>query len=355
MAIIKRKSKRKKTRYAVKVSRSGGVQEWLGTFDTLKEAKEAERKALSKPRGYGKETCQSFAKRWVKDYPRPRASTNATNANAVKKFSEDPRFQSLRLDDLDRRTAREWVMENPSQHSALRAMFNDAVRDELCHANPFANLRLPQSRGRKDLVPITSEELDQLCECALEVHGDYGPNFEALILTAAYTLMRPGELYVLEWSDIDFEANEITVSKTLSADRFVELPKNGRIRTITLPPPVKLALLQMKRVAETDRVFSTVRGKRFAKSSLHYAWNPVRIKFGKPGMDFYELKHFGCTYWLDEKGLSPADVALQCGHTDGGALIMSTYGHPSEKKARDRIKDAWAETNSASSRLKLVE
>ncbi len=355
MAIIRRKGKRKKTRYAVKVSRSGGVQEWLGTFDTLKEAKEAERKALSKPRGYGKETCQSFARRWVKDYPRPRASTNATNANAVKKFSEDPRFQSLRLDDLDRRTAREWVMENPSQHSALRAMFNDAVRDELCHANPFADLRLPQSKGRKDLTPITSDELDRLCDCALEVHGDYGPNFEALILAAAYTLMRPGELFVLEWSDIDFDSNEIIVSKTLSGDTAVEPPKNGRVRTITLPPPVKRALIPMKRVAGTDRVFSTVSGKRFAKSSFHYAWNPVRTKFGKPGMDFYELKHFGCTYFLDEMGLSPADVALQCGHTDGGALVMSTYGHPSEKKARDRIRKAWSEEDSTESRLKLVE
>lgn len=75
-------------------------------------------------------------------------------------------------------------------------------------------------------MPLTSDELDQLCECAREVHGGYGENFRTLILTAAYTLMRPGKLFVLEWSDIDFERNEISVSKTLSADRFVELPKN---------------------------------------------------------------------------------------------------------------------------------
>lgn len=342
MAIVKRKSKTKKIRYAVKVSRSGGTQEWLGTFDTLQEAKEVERKALSKPRSYRKETCQSFARRWVKDYPRPRASTNATNANAVKQFAEDARFAALRLDDLDRGTAREWVLKHPSQHSALRAMFSDAVRDELCQSNPFANLRLKQSRGRKDLKPISTDELDRLCECAHEVHGDYGKNFKALILAAAYTLMRPGELFVLEWSDVDFNSNEITVSKTLSGTA-VELPKNGRVRVIALPPLVKLALMQIKRVDGTDRVFSTIKGNRFSKSSFHYAWNPVRVMFGKPGMDFYELKHFGCTYWLDEKGLSPADVAFQCGHTDGGALIMSTYGHPSEKRARDRIKEAWGE------------
>lgn len=341
MAIIRRKSKTKKVRYAVKVSRPGGVQQWLGTFDTLREAREAERKALVRPRAHRQETCQSFARRWVKDYPRPREATNQTNANAVSQFAEDPRFEKVRLDDLDRRTAREWAMKHPSQHPALRAMFNDAVRDELCQSNPFADLRLPLSRGRKDLVPITEADLGQLCQCAQKAHGDYGDTFEALILAAAYTLMRPGELFVLEWEDIDFENNLITVSKTLSGDRFVEKPKNGRVRTIILPPPVKLALLNLDRISGTDRVFSTIRGERFAKSSFHYAWNPVRMLFGKPKMQFYELKHFGCTYWLDEKGLSPTDVALQCGHTDGGALIMSTYGHPSEKRARERIRKAW--------------
>jgi hypothetical protein len=40
---------------------------------------------------------------------------------------------------------------------------------------------------------------------------------------------------------------------------------------------------------------------------------------------------------------------------DGGALIMSTYGHPSEKKARERIKDAWRDDVTTKSRLRLVD
>jgi integrase len=32
----------------------------------------------------------------------------------------------------------------------------------------------------------------------------------AFILCAAFTLMRPGELYVLEWADIDFKAMRYT-------------------------------------------------------------------------------------------------------------------------------------------------
>jgi integrase len=60
-------------------------------------------------------------------------------------------------------------------------------------------------------------------------------------------------------------------------------------------------------------------------------------------MDYYELRHFCATHLLD-LGVSHADVAVQLGHTDGGALVMSTYGHPSEDAARSRLKMAYAET-----------
>ena len=52
-------------------------------------------------------------------------------------------------------------------------------------------------------------------------------------------------------------------------------------------------------------------------------------------------QHFCATHVL-ELGLSPADVAIQLGHTAGGALVMSTYGHPSEDAARERLKRAFA-------------
>jgi integrase len=62
----------------------------------------------------------------------------------------------------------------------------------------------------------------------------------------------------------------------------------------------------------------------------------VRAAFGRPTLALHELRHFCATYLL-ELGLAPADVAVQLGHTDGGALVMSTYGHPSDRAARARI------------------
>ena len=59
-----------------------------------------------------------------------------------------------------------------------------------------------------------------------------------------------------------------------------------------------------------------------------------------PPLDLYELRHACAT--LLERGLSPADVALQLGHSDGGRLVMQLYGHPDEDRARDRLKMAFA-------------
>ncbi len=40
---------------------------------------------------------------------------------------------------------------------------------------------------------------------------------------------------------------------------------------------------------------------------------------------------------LLERGLRPADVAVQLGHTDGGRLVQILYGHPDEERALDRL------------------
>lgn len=131
---------------------------------------------------------------------------------------------------------------------------------------PFANLRLEQSRGRKDLIALTVEQLDELGEAALRVHGEFGPVFRAMILFSAYVGLRPGELFALERSDV--------------------------------------------------------------------GWDEVRIRQNLDGTGNLLL----------ELGVSHADVAVQLGHTDGGALVMSTYGHPSEDAARERLKRAYGET-----------
>lgn len=349
MSIIKRGNK-----YGVKVGQDK-KQHWVGTFDTRREAKAAEAQFLAnyKKRTSETESCDEFAGRWVEDYPRPRAATNRHYTSIAKKFAKD--FQGVALPDITRKRARNWALENRTKVNAVRAMIEDARNEGLLDSNPFAGMRLPQPKGRKNIKALTVTEVDELEQAARSVHGVYGEQYAAMIRFAAYTGMRRGEVVVLEWGDIDFDRNEIEVSKTLSNDTEVLPPKNGKPRTIVLPPQAREALSQVPRRIDTERIFSTKMGRRFSKSTFHYAWNPVRCAAGRPALDWHELRHFTATYLVQDIGLMPAEAAHQLGHSDGGKLIMELYAHPDEDRMRNAIKQAFngsgAEVHSAEDRF----
>jgi integrase len=111
-------------------------------------------------------------------------------------------------------------------------------------------------------------------------------------------------------------------------------------RIIVLPPLVLQALSMLARRTDSPYVFHTPRGRRLVRGSLYYLWRPVsaawRAETGRD-LDLHELRH-ACATLLLERGLSSADVALQLGHTDGGRLVQTLYGHPNERLARDRVK-----------------
>lgn len=326
--IIKRGKK-----YGVRIYRAGH-QVWIGTYPTRREARREERDALDSPVSTSVESCDSFAQRWVDDFPRPRASTNRQNGYAVAAFARD--FKGVQMAALTRPEARRWALTHRASVSAVRAMFNDAIDEGIVTSNPFANLRLEGSRGRKDLEVVSEAELHRLADTALGHLGTYGPTFRACILFAAYVGLRPSEMFVLRWSDVDLARGRVHIRTSLGGTGEVTLPKNGKAREVVLPPPARDALAAMPRRTDSPYVFTTPKGTHLTKTTHYYYWRSVRMAAGRLGMDFYELRHF-CATRLLEMGISHADVAVQLGHTDGGALVMSTYGHPADEAARERI------------------
>lgn len=313
-----------------------GRMRQVGTFGDKREAMQAEADAMARRTASGREPVQRFASRWTRDYPRPRASTDRHNAERVQAFAKA--FGKRRMDSITVDEARLWAIGHPTQLAALRAMFNDARRSGLIVSNPFSALGLKRSRGRRDLPSewLTATDIDGLCEKALEVHGEsFGPQMSAMIRFAAHTGVRPGEMYALRFTDLS--ADTLVVARSAdSRTRTVGLTKNGRARTIVYSAQARQAVEDCPRLSEQELVFVGPRGGQLWSSSFSWLWSPVRSAAGRPKMAWYELRHFAATQLL-ELGLAPADVAVQLGHTDGGALVMSTYGHPSDRAARGRI------------------
>jgi integrase len=312
---------------------------YLGTFDTQKEAKAAEAAWTLRGKGTSRETCDQFAARWTTDYPRPRASTNKHNAECVRRFAED--FKGVRIGEIQRPVARAWARRNQGALPAVRNMFGDALRDGLVAANPFADLRLSGSPGRKRIVALTESELLDLAALACDdrmVLGAYGPQYRAMILFAGYVGLRPGELFALRRGDV--RGQEVTIERALSSRTGEVGPtKTGGWRTVQIPPVAQDALLEVPH-HPSGLLFVTPSGKRWSTTSHHYYWKRLVGLAGRPGFDFYELRH-ACATMMLERGATPSDVAQQLGHSDGGRLVMSTYGHPSEAGARARNLALW--------------
>src|SRR3954466_813189 len=91
------------------------------------------------------------------------------------------------------------------------------------------------------------------------------------------------------------------------------------------------------------------------------AWDPLRRAFvaklpathhlreridvdPEDQLDFYELRHFGASYMLNELELEPWVIAEQLRHSDDGNLVVKLYGHASRDKAIERMRRAYTAT-----------
>jgi hypothetical protein len=120
---------------------------WVGTFETLRDAREAERNASRRRGSAARLTCREFVDLWLTNYARPAPATQRTYGYALRGFAND--FGHVRLSDIDLLVARPWALVQPQSNvRAVRAMLNDAINDGLHPGpNPFANLRLEQPRA----------------------------------------------------------------------------------------------------------------------------------------------------------------------------------------------------------------
>ena len=114
---------------------------------------------------------------------------------------------------------------------ALRAIFGDAVEDRLADENPFARLGLAVG-GRQDIVVLTRDEVHELARIARAHHGGaFGEEVAALILWAAYTCMRPGEISAARYSLLDGDVYDLRRQFNSTLRRETE-PKHNSTGTI---------------------------------------------------------------------------------------------------------------------------
>ena len=142
--------------------------------------------------------------------------------------------------DLSRKTRRHL-------RGLIHMLFEHAIRWELVpstSANPFGKRRI-RIRGRKEKKrrSLTVSQFRQLLRHPLIVEEP----FRTMVIVAVCTGLRCDELFALRWSDVDFENDEINISKGVVRGVFDDPKTEASEAPVPLETEVKDTLLNWKR------------------------------------------------------------------------------------------------------------
>jgi integrase len=221
--------------------------------------------------------------------------------------------------------AREYGLRFPSRIRYLRCMLNDAQRDGLVSQNVFAALRIAKPR-RERYFPST-EKVEDLIRAAQEP-------LRGRIRFSAYTGLRLGEVLAVRRCDLD-AGKRVQVQWQINAEGQ-RVPPKGKVkdRLALMPTEAWQGLPLGERLAHRkDRFWPLTRAEH------NKEWNALRKALKLPeNFVWHSLRHHAATWFLNQ-GASDEDVAIQLGHSDGGAMVREVYGHRDRGKALDRLEE----------------
>ena len=233
-----------------------------------------------------------------------------------------------------------------------------AVKMKVIYSNPMKDVLLPKKKDDitsddKDKY-YSKEELKQFLEL---VESEHDIKLTAMFRVLAFTGIRKGELQALNWDDIDFTNNMITVNKTLALNTekkvVVQTPKSkSSIRSISIDEQTANILKRWKlkqrerflmvgtRVKKqqscfTDDITNSYLYLNFMNANLKRICKKNEFKLIK----VHGFRHTHCSL-LFESGFTIQEVQDRLGHSDL-KTTMSIYAHVTEKQ-RDNMADKFA-------------
>ncbi|MFJ8269466.1 tyrosine-type recombinase/integrase [Streptomyces sp. NPDC094154] len=162
----------------------------------------------------GKESFRTVAERW-----RTSAVHRGGTASRVERALRlhiYPTFGDRAIVSIRPSEVQAWIKDRAQvlKPSTLRVTFSylvtimhTAVRDRTIAVNPCAGVKLPEVR-RPEIVPLHQDAVRALIEAA-------PPRYRAMILLAAASGLRQGEVFGLEVDCVDFLRREVTVRQQL--------------------------------------------------------------------------------------------------------------------------------------------
>jgi integrase len=328
------------------------------------------RKAWRAPR-LVKETVGEYIARWIDQHPIAKSSTRDLYRNILRTCVE-PDLDRTPLADIRPDVVRDWYYRlgerlasnarecrermmragrAPSSatlrdgrtrqaqaYRLLRAAMTTAVKDGLLTENPCridgaGSPRPSVERGGRDLSGRLLTPM-QVADVAAAMPERY----RALVLVAAWSGLRQGELLALTRGDVDVDGTPPVVHVRRRVRRAdggrleVDTPKTAASwRTVVLPGPLRDALAQ--HLADyvppfgSALVFATARGTVPERTNLNASLRRAMVAAGAEPVRFHDLRHVAQVL-AAESGATLAELMARMGHSSSAAALVYMHARP---------------------------
>ncbi len=230
-------------------------------------------------------------------------------------------------------------------YACMRTALNAAVTQRLILVNPCLGVKLPRMH-REEMLFLTADEVRALAD-------KITPYYRTLILTAAYTGLRAGELLALRRADVDLLRGVVQVRRALkevNGHLYFGPTKTHAHRTVSLP-----RFLRDEFDAHLSRplpggngpealVFPGPQGGPLRHGNFYGRHYKPAVRAALPaakhGLRFHDLRHT-CVSLLIAAGVHAKAIQERLGHSSI-QITMDRYGHllPSLDEAATDALDA---------------
>lgn len=216
--------------------------------------------------------------------------------------------------------------------NCLSKVLSTAVEWGYTQANPATGVRLPTLTIQQERVALTPEQLRLL---VAELEEPY----KSMVLIAALTGLRRGELFALRWGALDFERKMLHVRESVYEGHFSTPKTRSSIRNIAMSEVLAgmFRNLRPKDATANDLVFvsrvgTPLRSENILKRIIHPACERLKL----PKVGWHTLRHTSATLLHEHEPLRVAQAIL--GHSDLQTTLGYTHVLPGwQREAMKRL------------------
>jgi integrase len=255
-----------------------------------------------------------------------------------------PTFDARALADIREPHVRRWrknlldaevsAVTLAKAYRLLKAILNTAVDDGLIRRNPCRIKGAGQEKPAERPV-LTIPQVYALADAT-------GGRYRALVLLAAFSGLRWGELAALRRSDIDIQARTVRVIRQLSQPHgggFVFGPPKSDAgqRTVAVPevimPDLASHIVTYAAPGDDGLVFTSPRGGPLRHTNFRRrVWLPALKAAGLPVIHFHDLRHTG-NMLAAGAGANLRELMDRMGHSTARAAMVYLHGSNERQQA----------------------